>query len=139
MIRRLGGWVASSRGSPGDAGRSRGRVLGRIGHRSDREGRPKMRSQRGGEPGSSILAAAVVLLSAATSVRAQPGFGPDPFWPYNHQYTPYTTSMGPATPGAGGRGAAPDARDGLRNANQFQNYIDNLSGPGRNLSDRSNV
>ena len=99
-----------------------------------------MRSHRVRWLGSSALAAAIVLLPAATAtVRAQPGFGPDPFWPYNNQYAPYTTPMGPAGPD-GGLGGTMNARDGLRNSNQFQNYLDSLQGsPGRNVSDRSNI
>ena len=58
-----------------------------------------MGSHRGGWIGSSILAAALILFpAAATSVRAQPGFGPDPWWPYNYQYAPYVTPMGPPGP-----------------------------------------
>jgi hypothetical protein len=98
-----------------------------------------MRSHRGGWLGSTILAAAIVLLpAAATTVRAQPGFGPDPFWPYNNQYTPYVTPMGPAGP-AGGQGGALFQRNGVRGANRFQNYLDDLETPGRNFSDRSNI
>ena len=97
-----------------------------------------MRSQRGGWLGSTTLAAIVVLVPAAATVRAQPGFGADPFWPYNQQYTPYTTPMGPASPEGGGQIPAP-ARDGLRGANQFQDYLQDMSGPGRNISDRSNI
>lgn len=100
-----------------------------------------MRSHRGSWLGSSILAAAVLLMPAVSTVQAQPGFGPDPFWPYNNQYTPYVTPMGPAGP-AGGQGDPSATRDGLRGANQFQEYLDSIQGgpgPGRNISDRSNV
>jgi hypothetical protein len=100
-----------------------------------------MGSHRGSWLGSSLLAAAIVIAPAgATTVRAQPGFGPDPFWPYNNQYTPYVTPMGPAGPG-GGQGGEVNMRNGLRGANQFQNYLENLegAGPGRNASDRSSI
>jgi hypothetical protein len=97
-----------------------------------------MRSHRGSWLGSSVLAATLVLAPAAATVRAQPGYGPDPFWPYNNQYTPYVTPIGPASP-EGGQGGALNARDGLRGANQFQNYLEDLQGPGRNKSDRSNI
>ncbi len=98
-----------------------------------------MGSHRGSWLGSSLLAAILVLVpAAATTVRAQPGFGPDPFWPYNSQYAPYTTPMGPAGP-EGGQGGPFYGRGGLRGANQFQNYLDNLEGPGRNVSDRSSI
>ena len=76
--------------------------------------------------------------AAATTVQAQPGFGPDPFWPYNNQYTPYVTPMGPAGPG-GGQGMPPNMRGGNRGANQFQDYLDSLDSPGRNASDRSSI
>ena len=82
------------------------------------------------------------LQAAAPAVHAQPGYGADPFWPYNNQYAPYTAPMGPADPVAGGQSGELYSRDGLRGANQFQNYLDDLQGvggPGRNLSDRSNI
>jgi hypothetical protein len=97
-----------------------------------------MRSRRGSWLGSSLLAASFVLVPAATTVRAQPGFGPDPFWPYNAQYTPYVTAIGPAEPGAG-QGGTLYARDTVRNANQFQSYLDSLQGEGRINSDRANI
>ncbi len=98
-----------------------------------------MRSQRGDWLGSWVLAAIFVVAPAvSTTVHAQPGFGPDPFWPYNNQYTPYTTPMGPASPDAG-QGSPTVGRPGFAGANQFQSYLDGLSGPGRNASDRSTV
>lgn len=101
-----------------------------------------MRSHRGSWLGSSLLAAGFVLMPAfSASVRAQPGFGPDPFWPYNNQYTPYVTPMGPADPAAGGR-AVPQLtpNTGVRGANRFQQYMDELQGgPGRGTSDRSGI
>ena len=98
-----------------------------------------MRSQRGDRLGSWVLAAIFVVAPAvSTTVHAQPGFGPDPFWPYNNQYTPYTTPMGPASPDAG-QGSPTVGRPGFAGANQFQSYLDELSGPGRNASDRSTV
>ncbi len=100
-----------------------------------------MRSHRGSWLGPCLLAAAFVSMPAACTVgRAQPGFGPDPFWPYNNQYTPYTEPIGPADPVAGGRASALP-RDGIRGANQFQEYLDNLQGgsPGRNFSDRAGI
>ena len=98
-----------------------------------------MRSHRGGWLGSWVLGAILAVAPAvSTTVRAQPGFGPDPFWPYNKQYTPYTTPMGPASPDAG-QGAAGVGRQGYSGANQFQQYLDELSSPGRNVSDRSGV
>ncbi|HZW31211.1 MAG TPA: hypothetical protein VFF52_10920 [Isosphaeraceae bacterium] len=75
------------------------------------------------------LWAACLLAAPAfpTEVRAQPGYGPDPFWPYNSQYTPYVTPMGPASPEAGqGMPALP--RAGLAGANRFQDYLENLGG-----------
>lgn len=100
-----------------------------------------MRSHCGSRLGSSIVAASVLLVLAAPAAQAQPGFGPDPFWPYNNQYTPYVTPMGPADPAAGGQAGDAYARDGLRGANRFQEYLDDVQGggPGRNLSDRSNI
>ena len=98
-----------------------------------------MRSHRGNGLGPCVLAAAFVLMPAAcTIVRAQPGFGADPFWPYNEQYAPYITPMGPAEPAAGGRGVImPQA--GVRGANQFQQYLEGLQGAGRNTTDRAGI
>jgi hypothetical protein len=99
-----------------------------------------MKSHRGSWLRSSLLAASLSLVPAATTVRAQPGFGADPFWPYNNQYTPYVTAVGPADPVAGGRGAAMLPESGLRGANQFQEYLEGLYGrEGRNNSDRATV
>jgi hypothetical protein len=99
-----------------------------------------MRSQRGSWLGSSLLAAAFVAMPAAcTMVRAQSGFGADPFNPYNNQYDPYVFPMGPAEPAAGGREAFMP-QSGVRGANQFQQYLQGLQGgPGRNASDRSSI
>jgi hypothetical protein len=98
-----------------------------------------MRSHRGSWFGSCLLAAAFASMpGACTIVRAQPGFGPDPFWPYNDQYTPYTAPIGPAEPMAGGR-AAMIPQSGVRGANQFQQYLEGLQGAGRNMTDRASI
>src|SRR5262249_45297269 len=67
-------------------------------------------------------------------------FGADPFWPYNHQYTPYVAPIGPADPVAGGRPAMVP-RTGIRGANQFESYMEDLQGqgPGRGTSDRAGI
>lgn len=98
-----------------------------------------MRSHRGSWLGSWLLASACLLMPGVSStVRAQPGFGPDPFWPYNSQYAPYVSPIGPASP-AGGQGGAFLPREGIRGANQFEDYLDGLQGGGRNFSDRANI
>jgi hypothetical protein len=98
-----------------------------------------MRSHRGGWLGSWVLGSILAVAPAvSTTVYAQPGFGPDPFWPYNNQYAPYTSPLGPASPDAG-QGSAMVGRPGYTTANQFQQYLDGMSGPGRNQSDRSGV
>ncbi len=98
-----------------------------------------MRSYRGGWLRSWVLGATLVVAPAvSTTVQAQPGFGPDPFWPYNNQYTAYTTPIGPASPDAG-QSSAYIGRQGFSTANQFQQYVDGMSGPGRTSSDRANV
>jgi hypothetical protein len=98
-----------------------------------------MRSHRRSWLGSWLLASGFVLMPAlSATVRAQGGFGPDPFNPYNSQYAPYTLPMGPAGP-AGGQGGAIQPRDGIRGANQFQDYLEGLGGGGRNSSDRANI
>ena len=98
-----------------------------------------MRSHRGGWLGSWVLGAILAVAPAVSStVHAQPGFGPDPFWPHNSQYAPYTAPMGPASPDAG-QGSSMVGRQGYLTANQFQQYLDATAGPGRNQSDRAGV
>jgi hypothetical protein len=76
----------------------------------------------------------------STTVRAQPGYGLDPFWPYNNQYTPYVTPIGPADPAAGGRAVPMMPNTGIRGANRFEEYMNELQGgPGRGTSDRSSI
>jgi hypothetical protein len=98
-----------------------------------------MTSPRGIGLGPWLWAACLVVAPAFTTVvRAQPGFGPDPFWPYNSQYTPYISPIGPASPEAGqGMPALP--RPGLGSANRFQEYIDSMTGTARGITDRSSV
>ncbi|MHB1559335.1 MAG: hypothetical protein ACYC61_17940 [Isosphaeraceae bacterium] len=102
-----------------------------------------MSSQRGrrGRIGSRFLATSFAIGLLATvsgSAMAQPGFGPDPFWPYNSQYTPYARPVGPAGPMAGGRMGGPPVA--IQGANQFQDYLDNMQGSaGRNFSDRATI
>ena len=98
-----------------------------------------MRSHRRSWLGPWLLASGFVLMPAfSATVRAQPGFGPDPFWPYNSQYAPYVSPIGPAGP-AGGQGGGFMPRDGVRGANQFQDYLEGMGGGGRNSSDRANI
>jgi hypothetical protein len=53
------------------------------------------------------------------------GFGPDPFRPYNSQYDAYTYAQGQFN------GEPAYARVGNRNANQFQDFLNNLQAPVR--------
>ena len=93
-----------------------------------------MRLHRGGW----IWAASLVLATAfAPTASAQPSYGPDPFRPYLNQYDPYVYPMGPASPMAGGSEMM--MRSGFRGANQFQDYLDGISGPGRNTTDRAGI
>jgi hypothetical protein len=69
---------------------------------------------------SSIMVGMVV--SGPNEAWAQ-GFGPDPFRPYNRQYDAYTYPMGQM-----GLDAAM-SRMGNRNANQFQDFLNDLQGP----------
>jgi len=76
-----------------------------------------------------FLSAAITLgalMTVTPTVRAQ-GFGPDPFRPYNSQYDPYVYPMGPAGPGAGQSAAMNGG--GIRGANQYQNFLNELQGP----------
>ncbi len=81
--------------------------------------------------GLGILAAPL----GASTVLAQPAI--DPFRPFNSQYDPYRTPIGPATPDGGQ--SAPMALSGVRGANQFQDYLNELQGAGRDGSPRSGI
>jgi hypothetical protein len=81
----------------------------------------------------SIFVGLTVLVMGASTVWAQ-GFGPDPFKPYNSIYAPYTSAIGPATPGAGqsvgvmGRGP-----------NQFQDYLNEIQGFSRAANEKYGI
>jgi hypothetical protein len=78
----------------------------------------------------------IFLASAgASNVWAQ-NFGPDPFRPYNSQYDPYTYPTGPSVPGAG-QGGIPAS--GVRGANQFQNYLNELTGADRQGAEKYGI
>jgi hypothetical protein len=71
----------------------------------------------------------VLLLLSAGTCCAQ-GFGPDPFQPYNSQYTPFVYPVAPG-PFDYGYNMGPNAeRGGIRGANQFENYLNSLRGLG---------
>jgi hypothetical protein len=60
-------------------------------------------------------------------LRAQ-GFGPDPYRPYNSQYDPFVY---PVAPGPLDYGQSQNLnRGGVRGANQFDNYLNAITGPG---------
>ncbi len=71
--------------------------------------------------GMGIIAASV----GASTASAQ---SIDPFRPYNSQYDAYRYPIGPATP-EGGQ-SVPMALSGVRGANQYQNYLDQLQAQG---------
>ena len=98
-----------------------------------------MRSQRGSWLGVCGTWAATLVLAAvvAPTAFAQPSFGPDPFRPYLNQYDPYVFPMGPASPMAGGGEMM--MRGGFNGANQFQSYLNEVSGAGRDTSDRAGI
>src|SRR5262249_23691469 len=80
--------------------------------------------------------AAVVALGGSFSVKAQ-GLGPDPFRPFNSDYDKYTYPLAPTTPEGGAGGQFP--RSGLRGANQFQDYLNELQGAERQGSERYGI
>jgi hypothetical protein len=80
--------------------------------------------------GLGILAAPL----GASTVLAQPI---DPFRPLNSQYDAYRYPIGPASPDGGQ--SAPMALSGIRGANQFQNYLEELQGAGREGGDRAGI
>jgi hypothetical protein len=56
---------------------------------------------------------------------AQGGNGPDPFRPYNSQYDPYIYPMGDVGPDS------VQLRSGVRGANRFESYLNELEGASR--------
>lgn len=83
------------------------------------------------------LLVALALVAAPGTVLAQ-GYGPDPFRPYNSQYDPYRYPIGPARPSAGGQGVFLP-RMGNFGANQYQGYMDELDGMGRQGAERYGI
>ena len=69
----------------------------------------------------------LILLGIAAASRAQ-GMGADPFRPYNSQYDAFIFPIAPGPMDAGFR-AARDTQ-GVRGANQFENYMNSLQGTG---------
>ena len=70
-------------------------------------------------------------------MRAQ-GLGPDPFRPYNRQYDPYTVPMAPAD-AVPGQFVGGLPRSGIRGANQYQNYLEELQGASRESTERYGI
>jgi hypothetical protein len=66
-------------------------------------------------------------LTASAEALAQ-GFGPDPYRPYNSQYDSFVYPVAPG-PLDYGQNQSP-LRSGVRGANQFENYMNSLMGPG---------
>jgi len=66
-------------------------------------------------------------LAASAEALAQ-GFGPDPYRPYNNQYDSFVYPVAPG-PLDYGQNQSP-LRSGIRGANQFENYMNSLTGPG---------
>ena len=64
------------------------------------------------------------------------GFGPDPFRPFNNQYDAYVYPIGPA--GAGGTGTG-GGYPASRGANQFQDYLNELQGSGRQRNEKYGI
>jgi hypothetical protein len=85
-----------------------------------------------------LTALTVLIAPVSSSTLLAQGYGPDPFKPYNSQYLPYTFPMGPASPAGGGRSDLM-MRMGNAGANQYQGYLDELSGQARQGSERYGI
>lgn len=81
--------------------------------------------------------AVLAVPTGASGVRAQ-GLGPDPFRPYNRQYDPYTVPMSPAD-AVPGQFVGGLPRSGIRGANQYQNYLEELQGASRESTERYGI
>jgi hypothetical protein len=95
-----------------------------------------MTSTRGNWLRSLLAGLGILVTPFGTSNLWAQGYGADPFKPYNSQYTPYTYPTGPATPEAGQ--SAP-AQSGVRGANQYQDYLNELQGAGRQGNERYGI
>ncbi len=82
-----------------------------------------------------IVSVAGLMAAASGDAWAQ-GFGPDPFRPYNNQFDPYVYPIGPGGPGAGGSAGA---NTPMRGQNQYQDYLNEISGAGRQRSERYGI
>jgi hypothetical protein len=86
-----------------------------------------------------LTALTVMIAPVSNATLFAQGYGPDPFKPYNSQYLPYTFPMGPASPAGGGGAGGVMMRMGNAGANQYQGYMDELSGQARQGSDRNGI
>jgi hypothetical protein len=75
---------------------------------------------------SKVLAGWMLLLGAASPGRAQGGFGPDPFRPYNSQYDPFVFGVAPGPLDLGRSRLGPG--NGLLGANRFEDYMNSIQG-----------
>jgi len=93
-----------------------------------------MTSTRGNWLRSLLAGLSIAAAQAGASTAWAQGFGPDPFRPYNSQYEAYTYPTGP------GQSAGLNTRSGgMGNANQFQNYLNELTGAGREGPERYGI
>ncbi len=86
--------------------------------------------------GARVLTIGLFLAAALGGPALGQGFGPDPFRPLNNQFDPYVYPMGPAGPGAG---QSVGANSSFRGANQFQNYMNELQGIGRQRTEKYGI
>jgi hypothetical protein len=93
-----------------------------------------MTRARGNWLRSLLTGLGILAAPACTSTVWAQGFGPDPFRPYNAQYDPFTYPTG-ADPAA----SAEMAGSGVRGANQFQNYLNELQGAGRQGAEKYGI
>lgn len=83
-----------------------------------------------------ILPIGLVLAATLATPALGQGFGPDPFRPLTSQFDPYVTPMGPAGPGAG---QSVGNSLGGRGPNQYQDYLNEIQGAGRQRSERYGI
>jgi hypothetical protein len=86
-----------------------------------------------------MAACMVFSIGSAPPANAQGfGLGPDPFQPYNQQFSPYVYPTGPATPD-GGQSLPSIARMGNSSANRFGAWMNELHGASRSRSERYGI
>jgi hypothetical protein len=97
-----------------------------------------MNSTRGKWLRSLLAGLRIAAAQGGASTAWAQGFGPDPFQPYNSQFEPFTYPTAPSSPGMG-QSAGMNVRSGVRGANDWEAYQNQLAGAGRAGAERYGI